>query len=441
MSDQVDIKTYVTFAEMVDTGRVILKANHPLLLEGPHGIGKSEVVYQMAKGLGKFCGIEGHDDLEVVEVRTSQMNEGDMLGLPIIDDERGTTEFNPPVWFKKAMEKPCLLFFDEINRAVVEVTQQTFQITDSKRLDQNFLHPETRIVGAVNPSDRYHVAEMDPAELDRWHKYYVQPSLDEWFQWLNDEKTDDGERRIPREVIAFLSGPGEDHIEKRSGMFEPDTIYPSRRSWTRFADCYRIAKEEYGKDLSGNFVFRLALPFVNSTASLEFRDFLENGANRVKPEDIIEGGEWQAAADQDVGQVFALIELTNREGWFEEVLEYDKICHWRKFMINIPQEAFTMALVKMCQAKNAPENIIQLGWQHQRKEVDDDGNVSWVDDGELPEEHLDEFHNYFYDFFEEDEAILSEQMIEESNRKAEEAYKEIYGEDDTEETPDESSEE
>ena len=50
----------------------VLKAAKPILLRGRHGIGKSEVVYQIAEAL----------DLPVVERRASQMTEGDLLGMP-----------------------------------------------------------------------------------------------------------------------------------------------------------------------------------------------------------------------------------------------------------------------------------------------------------------------------------------------------------------------
>ena len=48
----------------------VTSANHPVLLRGRHGIGKSSVVYQYAISVG----------LPVVERRASQMTEGDLLG-------------------------------------------------------------------------------------------------------------------------------------------------------------------------------------------------------------------------------------------------------------------------------------------------------------------------------------------------------------------------
>ena len=74
----VDFKTLLTVLPHVTT------ANHPVLLRGRHGIGKSSVVYQFADTVG----------LPVVERRASQMTEGDLLGLPKTDGN--VTTFCPP---------------------------------------------------------------------------------------------------------------------------------------------------------------------------------------------------------------------------------------------------------------------------------------------------------------------------------------------------------
>ena len=60
---------FKTFLEVVPHVTAIKK---PVLLRGRHGVGKSQVVYQLADSLG----------LPVVERRASQMTEGDLVGLP-----------------------------------------------------------------------------------------------------------------------------------------------------------------------------------------------------------------------------------------------------------------------------------------------------------------------------------------------------------------------
>ena len=95
----VDFKTFVAVAPHV------ARVRKPILLRGRHGVGKSCVVYQTAAAMG----------LPVVERRASQMTEGDLVGLPVIQGE--VTTFNPPDWFHQACNEPVALFLDEVDRA------------------------------------------------------------------------------------------------------------------------------------------------------------------------------------------------------------------------------------------------------------------------------------------------------------------------------------
>ena len=116
-----------------------------ILLRGSHGIGKSQVVRQMAALFS----------LPVIDRRLSQMSEGDMIGLPSTDGE--VTRFNPPDWYKQACAKPMCLFLDELNRATPEVMQAAFQIVLDRELNGWKLHPQTRVYAAVNSSAAYTV--------------------------------------------------------------------------------------------------------------------------------------------------------------------------------------------------------------------------------------------------------------------------------------------
>ena len=158
---------FTTFSQIVDHVTAVRK---PVLLRGRHGIGKSTVVYQYAEQHG----------IEVVERRASQMTEGDLVGLPSI--EGNSTRFNPPDWFKAACDRPVVLFLDEVDRATLEVRQGIFELTDSRKLNGHHLHPDTLVFAAVNGGEhgaQYQVGEMDPAELDRWTVFDIEPSVED----------------------------------------------------------------------------------------------------------------------------------------------------------------------------------------------------------------------------------------------------------------------
>ena len=62
----------IDFATFMTVAPHVLDSRFPVLVRGKHGVGKSQVVYQIAESRG----------LPVIERRASQMTEGDLLGLP-----------------------------------------------------------------------------------------------------------------------------------------------------------------------------------------------------------------------------------------------------------------------------------------------------------------------------------------------------------------------
>ena len=134
----VDFKTFRACAPHV------IAVRKPILIRGRHGVGKSEVVYQIAEDMG----------LPVVERRASQMTEGDLLGMPSpemveVNGERASV-FRPFSWFLRACTEAVCLFIDELDRATTEVRQGFFELTDSRKLAGWHLHPDTIIMVAVN---------------------------------------------------------------------------------------------------------------------------------------------------------------------------------------------------------------------------------------------------------------------------------------------------
>ena len=177
------IKTFLTVSE-------VLPVETSILIRGPHGIGKSQVVRQVAK----------HFNLPVVDRRLSQMTEGDMIGLPSTDGE--VTRFNPPDWYKNACTKPICLFLDELNRATPEVMQAAFQIVLDRELNGWKLHPETRVYAAINHSAAYTVNEMDPALLDRFWTIDLEPTVEDWLARNPDASFDTTfSQRIPDATV------------------------------------------------------------------------------------------------------------------------------------------------------------------------------------------------------------------------------------------------
>ena len=307
----VDFKTFSSIVEHVTAVR------KPVLLRGRHGIGKSTVVYQYANSIG----------MPVVERRASQMTEGDLVGLPII--EGNSTKFNPPDWFKTACDNPVILFLDEVDRATLEVRQGIFELTDSRKLNGHCLHADTLVFAAVNGGEhgsQYQVGEMDPAELDRWTVFDLEPSVEDWLTWAKDEG-------ISETTWDFIN-QNRTHLE-HSDDFEPNKVYPSRRSWERLDVCLTKANllEE-----SSPTLYSLTSAFVGFEAAVSFNDFVANYDRQVTVDDILLHGNFSKVSDFGINDHTALVDKFEGANCFKEELDQGRVDNLARYFIMLPSE-------------------------------------------------------------------------------------------------------
>ena len=310
----VDFKTFNNVAPLVAA------VKKPVLLRGRHGVGKSCVVYQTAEKLG----------LPVVERRASQMTEGDLVGLPKTDGD--VTSFCPPDWYTEACEKPVVLFLDEVDRATMEVRQGIFELTDSRKLNGHTLHPETLVFAAVNGGEhgaQYQVGEMDPAELDRWTVFDVEPTVEDWLDWANGNV--DG-------LIWDFINQNRSHLE-HTGEFEPNKVYPSRRSWDRLSECL-VAADLLGEAAKENTdtTFTLATAFVGFEAAVALTDFVKAYERQVTIGDILDKGDIGKTANFGINDHAALVEKMEAEKTFTEKLTEEQVANLAAYFVTLPSE-------------------------------------------------------------------------------------------------------
>ena len=335
----------IDFATFTTVAPHILDSKLPVLIRGRHGVGKSEVVYQIAAAR----------NLPVVERRASQMTEGDLLGLPDTADTeingRKATTWNAPDWLVTACEQPVMLFLDEVDRATQEVRQGLFELTDSRKINGWHLHADTLIVAAVNGGEhgaQYQVGEMDPAELDRWTVFDVEPSDEDWLKWANG-KVDS--------ILWDFINQNRQHLEHR-GDFEPNKVYPSRRSWKRFndtADSTGVFGEEGDRDL----LFNLATAFVGFEGAVSLRDFVEKYEWQVTISDILDAGDLSKTEQWGINDHAAMIEKFEASDVFTETLTEDQVTNLANYFVTLPSEV-AMKLWTVLGDTDNIDNVVAL---------------------------------------------------------------------------------
>jgi hypothetical protein len=313
-----DIKTFVSVASR-------LPASQAVLIRGPHGIGKSQLVGQIASESQLKDGTKG---LPLVDRRLAQMTEGDIIGLPELCD--GVTRFCPVDWILRACREPVVLLLDELNRATVEVQQCAFQLVLDRELNGHRLHPETRIFCAVNASPEYQINEMDPALLDRFWTVDLEPTTEDWIEWATEAGVDDVLIDFIRHYPAHLR-----HV----GSIEPGKIYPSPRSYekldTALASIGWIPTSLAGNSPPEGF-YALSTGYLGVEASIAFRDFVQDYEAQISAEDILDG--WKKSEKQ----VMAL-STDKHNALIEKIVDNCKENEW-----------------SLDQAKNATEFIRKL---------------------------------------------------------------------------------
>ena len=129
---------------------IAYRARRPALLEGSTGIGKSEIVQQVAKKLG----------VATVVIDLSLLEPPDLVGLPIT--EGGVTRYALPSFLPR--EGAGILMLEELNRAERYIQQPALQLLSARTLHEYSLPEGWVVFAAINPATgEYQVTQLDPA--------------------------------------------------------------------------------------------------------------------------------------------------------------------------------------------------------------------------------------------------------------------------------------
>ena len=319
-----DAKTFFTVA-------CSLPVDQSVLIRGDHGIGKSEIVKQLAK----------HFNLPLIDIRLSQREAGDVIGLPLL--EGGVTKFCPPDWVMRACTEPVVLFLDELNRATPEVQQAVFELVLDRRMQGNKLHEGTRVFSAVNLSQKYQTNEMDPALLDRFFVIDFDPTADDWFDFAKKSG-------VNQDLISFLRDrPG--RLDPKPGE-DSAAVTASRRSWVKFDSAAKAAglyDTSLSEDQSAkSLMFQMANGFVGSAISSQLIEWMIRTTEFVKPEEIMNNYEkvrdrvLKSSIDRLNDMIDRLLVIGNKKV-FNEV----QVKNIEDFVVDLPHELRFTFMVAM----------------------------------------------------------------------------------------------
>jgi len=185
----------------------------PVMLWGPPGIGKSQLVQQIGVRHG----------VEVVDIRLSQMEPSDLRGIPFKSGE--LVEWAVPAMLPSVERhgETGILFLDEITSAVPSVSAAAYQLILDRRLGEYRVPDGWAIFSAGNRQGDRGVTYTMPAPLaNRFSHYDIEINLDDWAAWAYRQHIDE-------RIIGFLRYRPELLFD-----FDPalnPMAFPSPRSW------------------------------------------------------------------------------------------------------------------------------------------------------------------------------------------------------------------
>ena len=191
-----------------------IKCRQPVFAWGAPGIGKSDLVKQIA-----------HDHKrEVIDVRLALWEPTDIKGIPYFNSTVGAMLWAPPAELPTNDDSTAILFLDELNSAPPAVQAAAYQLILNRRVGTYKLPDGVDIVAAGNRDGDRGVTYRMPAPLaNRFLHLELTHDHTDWEEWAINNN-------IHPEVIGYLGFAKQDLYD-----YDPKSsskAFATPRSWS-----------------------------------------------------------------------------------------------------------------------------------------------------------------------------------------------------------------
>ena len=305
------------------------KTKRPVFLWGPPGIGKSELVANMAEEM------QGH----MIDLRLGQMDPTDIRGIPFYNKEANVMDWAPPIELpteELASQYPVIvLFLDEMNSAAPSVQSAAYQLILNRRVGKYKLPDNVVMVAAGNREGDKGVTYKMPSPLaNRFVHLEMRPDFDAWQRWAV-------QNNIHKDVVGYVSFAKQDLFD-----FDPKSssrAFATPRSWT-------FVSQLLESDLPTNIETDLVAGTVGDGTAVKFMAHRKVAGQMPNPRDILDGKvkelkvkEISAMYSLTVSMCYELKDLNTKKEKISSDEWHEKVDNFFKFMM----ENFTTELTVM----------------------------------------------------------------------------------------------
>ena len=208
------------------TIKAAIQANRPVYVSGPPGVGKSQIVRQVAE----------QTERKLFDIRAALRQPVDFLGLPDFEERNGerVTVFRPPGELPRAEDGPSLLFLDELPNAPLLTQSALLELSLDRRCGTYTLPDDCGIVAAGNrATDRAGAGRLIASLADRFIQIAFDVDAAVWTRWALNAG-------IQTEIIAFLRF----RPELVADIDSSRAVNASPRSWEMLSDIMPFTSPE-----------------------------------------------------------------------------------------------------------------------------------------------------------------------------------------------------
>tara|TARA_X000000950_G_scaffold16656_1_gene18110 strand:+ start:3589 stop:4674 length:1086 start_codon:yes stop_codon:yes gene_type:complete len=259
----------------------LLKKQRALMLWGPPGIGKSDIIQLIGDQEGR----------EVIDLRLLLMEPTDLRGIPYYNKDKNCMDWAPPVDLPNDPKSNAILFLDEMNAAPPAVQAAAYQLILNRRIGNYVLPKDVSIVAAGNrETDRGVTYRMPSPLANRMVHIEMEVHFEDWLKWATTNE-------VHPDVVGYLSFAKQDLYD-----FDPASSsrgFATPRSWS-------FVSELIDDSLNNEQMTDLITGAVGEGLAVKFQAHRKIAGQLPNPEEILKG-KVKSLKTKEISAMYTLI--------------------------------------------------------------------------------------------------------------------------------------